>query len=196
MAVGCTYKYLNGGPGAPSFLYVSRGLQQELSQPIQGWWGHDDMFGFELSYRPAAGINRFAVGTVPILSLVGARIGVEITAEAGMKAIRKKGMALTSLMVDLFHELPSEYGFELGSPPTAAQRGSHVSLLHPDGYRITQALIDRKVVPDFRAPNVIRLGASPLYTRFVDLWEGFARLREVMEGETYLKFPTNRSGVT
>ena len=196
LAVGCTYKYLNGGPGAPAFLYVARSLQEELTQPIQGWWGHDDMFGFGLSYRPADGIGRFAVGTVPVLSLTAARIGVEVTAEAGMKAIRKKGMALTSLIVDLIDELPADYGFELGSPRTAAQRGCHVSLRHPEAYRITQALNELKVVADFRAPDVIRLAASPLYTRFVDVWDAFGRLLEVMDRETYQRFPADRSGVT
>jgi kynureninase len=196
LAVGCTYKYLNGGPGAPAFLYVSRSLQDDLIQPIHGWWGHEDVFGFDLSYRPATGITRFAVGTVPVLSLVGTRIGIEITAEAGTKAIRKKGKALTSLMVDLFDELPAEYGFELGSPRTAELRGSHVSLRHDDGYRITRALIDRKVVPDFRAPDVIRFGAAPLYTRFVDVWDGFARLRAVMEDGSYRRLPAERSGAT
>lgn len=196
LAVGCTYKYLNGGPGAPAFLFVSRRLQETLVQPIHGWWGHADMFGFDLTYRPADGIGRFAVGTVPILSLAAARAGIDIAGEAGIKAIRKKGMALTSFVVELFDELPSSYGFELGSPRDPKQRGSHISLRHEAGYQITQALIDRDVIPDFRAPDVIRFGVSPLYTRFVDVWEAFARLRDIMESEAFRQFPSGRSGVT
>lgn len=196
LAVGCTYKYLNGGPGAPAFLYVSRRLQESLTQPIQGWWGHADMFGFDLSYRPAAGVDRFAVGTAPILSLTAALVGVEVTAEAGIKAIRKKSKALTSFLVDLFDELPDDLGFELGSPRDAEKRGGHVSLRHPDGYQISQALIDRNVIVDFRAPDVIRFGASPLYTRFVDVWDAIDRLRTVMAEQAYRRFPRQRSGVT
>jgi kynureninase len=196
LAVGCTYKYLNGGPGAPAFLYVARHLQERLTQPIHGWWGHRDMFGFGLEYRPAAGIARFAVGTIPILSLVGAGSGIELTAEAGIAAIRKKGVALTSLMVDLFDALPAEFGFALGSPRDAGLRGSHVSLRHEDGYRISQALIDRGVVPDFRAPDVIRLGAAPLYTRFVDVWDAFDRLGGVMRDGAHLALSPQRAIVT
>ena len=196
LAVGCTYKYLNGGPGAPAFVYVARHLQEELTQPIHGWWGQEDMFGFGLNYRPAPGIERFAVGTAPILSMIGTRVGIAISAEAGMEAIRAKGIALTSLVVDLFDELPVGYGFVLGSPRDPLQRGNHVSLRHPEGYRIAQALIADGVVPDFRAPDVLRLGAAPLYTRFVDVWDAFERLRRIMDDSTYLQFPPERSGVT
>ena len=196
LAIGCTYKYLNGGPGAPAFVYVAKHLQEKLTQPIHGWWGQEDMFGFGLTYRPRSGIERFSVGTVPVLSMIGSRVGIQISAEAGIDAIRRKGIALTSLIVDLVDELPAGYGFELGSPRDPAQRGNHVSLRHPDGYRIDQALIAAEVIPDFRAPDVIRLGAAPLYTRFVDVWDAFARLRRIMEEGTYLEFPTERSGVT
>jgi len=196
LAVGCTYKYLNGGPGAPAFLYVARHLQETLTQPIHGWWGQENMFGFDLNYRPAAGMARFAVGTMPILSLIGARVGIEISAEAGIGAIRTKGKALTSFIVDLFDELPEELGFTLGSPRHAGERGSHVSLRHSDGYRIAQAMIDRGVVPDFRAPDVIRLGAAPLYTRFVDVWDAFARLGDIMQSGGHLQYSDVPSGVT
>ncbi|MGI9647243.1 MAG: kynureninase, partial [Acidimicrobiia bacterium] len=196
LAVGCTYKYLNGGPGAPAFVYVAKHLQEKLTQPIHGWWGQQDMFDFGLTYRPSPGIDRFSVGTVPVLSMVGSRVGIQISAEAGIDAIREKGIALTSLIIDLADELPDAYGFELGSPRDPAQRGNHVSLRHPDGYRIDQALIAAGVVPDFRAPDVIRLGAAPLYTRFVDVWDAFERLRRIMEEGAHLKFSTERSGVT
>ncbi|MBT8202333.1 MAG: kynureninase [Acidimicrobiia bacterium] len=196
LAVGCTYKYLNGGPGAPAFLFVARHLQEELEQPIHGWWGHADMFAFEGDYHPAPGIDRFAVGTIPVLSMVGAREGIALTAEAGIEAIRTKSMAITSFMTDLFDELPAEFGFIFGSPRDPARRGSHVSLRHPDGYQIAQALIRDDVVPDFRAPDVIRLGAAPLYTRFVDVWDAFARLRTIMESGSYRTFPKARARVT
>lgn len=196
LAVGCTYKYLNGGPGAPAFLFVARELQEKLAQPIQGWWGQENMFGFDLDYRPAAGMARFATGTMPILSLIGADVGVDISVEAGIDAIRTKSRALTALMVELFDELPVEYGFSLGSPRAAEQRGGHVSLRHQDGFRIAQALIDRGVVPDFRAPDVIRLGAAPLYIGFVEVWNAFARLRDIMDTGGHLDFPAEPSGVT
>ncbi|MDH3605978.1 MAG: kynureninase [Acidimicrobiia bacterium] len=196
LAIGCTYKYLNGGPGAPAFLYVARHLQDQLTQPIHGWWGQQDMFGFDLGYQPAAGIDRFAVGTMPMLSLIAAESGIEISAEAGIGVIREKGMALTALMVDLFDELPGDLGFSLASPRDAEDRGSHISLSHPDGYRITQALIERGVIPDFRAPDIVRLGAAPLYTRYVDVWDAFDRLRQIMESGEHLAFTEQRSGVT
>ncbi|MDH3540852.1 MAG: kynureninase [Acidimicrobiia bacterium] len=196
LAVGCTYKYLNGGPGAPAFLFVARELQDQLTQPIQGWWGHEDMFGFDLDYRPAAGMARFATGTMPILSLIGAGVGIDLCVEAGISAIRNKSRALTDLMVDLFDHLPPDHGFLLGSPRDAEQRGGHVSLRHEDGFRVAQALIDRGVVPDFRAPDVIRLGAAPLYIRFVEVWDAFARLREIMESGSHLEFSPEPSGVT
>ncbi|MGI9611098.1 MAG: kynureninase, partial [Acidimicrobiia bacterium] len=132
----------------------------------------------------------------PILSLAGAGVGIDLTAEVGMERIRAKSVALTSLIVDLFDDLPGEYGFSLGSPRAADQRGSHVSLRHPDGYRIAQALIESNVIPDFRAPDVVRLGVAPLYTRFVDVWDAFERLREIMDTEAHLAFTDERSGVT
>jgi kynureninase len=196
LAVGCTYKYLNGGPGAPAFLFVARELQEQLTQPIQGWWGQENMFGFDLDYQPAAGMARFATGTMPILSLVGAGVGIDISVEAGIQAIRTKSQALTALMVDLFDELPVEYGFSLGSPRNAEMRGGHVSLRHEDGYRIAQALIDHGVVPDFRAPDVIRLGAAPLYIRFVDVWDSFERLKAIMDAGAHLGYTDERDAVT
>lgn len=196
LAIGCTYKYLNGGPGSPAFLYVARHLQEQLTQPIHGWWGRKDMFGFDLDYQPAEGIDRFAVGTMPMLSLIAAEAGIALTVEAGIDAIREKGMALTSLIVDLFDEVPEEFGFTLASPREPAARGNHIGLRHPDGYRIAQALIEREVVPDFRAPDIIRLGAAPLYTRFVDVWDAFARLGDIMESDAHSAFTDERSGVT
>ena len=196
LAVGCTYKYLNGGPGSPAFLYVARHLQEKLTQPIHGWWGQQDMFGFGLEYQPAPGMARFATGTMPILSLTGAGVGIDLSAEVGIGPIRAKSLNLTSLIVDLFDQLPDEYGFSLGSPRDGGQRGSHVSLRHADGYRIAQALIANGVIPDFRAPDVIRLGAAPLYTRFADVWDAFERLRGIMENGAHLDFTDEREGVT
>lgn len=196
LAVGCTYKYLNGGPGAPAFLYVSPDLQAEIVQPIQGWFGHEDMFAFDPAYRPAADIRRFGVGTPPILSLIAAGAGIDVTVEAGVAAIREKSMALTSLQVDLFDDQLATRGFELATPRDPAKRGGHVSLSHPDAYRISRAMIEHGVIPDFRAPNVIRLGLSPLYTSFIHVWDATRRLAALMDEEAHTRVEGDRTGVS
>ncbi len=196
LAVGCTYKYLNGGPGAPAFLYVSPDLQAEIVQPIHGWFGHEDMFAFDPAYSPAADIRRFGVGTPPILSLIAAGAGIDLTVEAGVAAIRKKSMALTSLQVDLFDDQLATRGFELATPRDPAKRGGHVSLSHPDAYRISRAMIEHGVIPDFRAPNVIRLGLSPLYTSFTHVWAATRRLAALMDEEAHTRVEGDRTGVS
>ncbi len=196
LAIGCTYKYLNGGPGAPAFLYVSPGLLTELVQPIQGWFGHEDMFAFDPIYRPAADIRRFGVGTPPILSLIAAGVGIDLTAEAGIAAIREKSVALTSLLVELFDGHLASRGFELASPRDPTQRGGHVSVTHPDAYRISRAMIQQKVIPDFRAPNVIRLGLAPLYTSFREVVEAVERLIVLVDEGAHTLIDAERSGVT
>ncbi len=196
LAVGCTYKYLNGGPGAPAFLYVAPQLQSELVQPIQGWFGHEDMFAFDRDYRPAADIARFGVGTPPILSLIAASVGIEITREAGIAAIRDKSMALTSFLVELFDDHLASRGFELATPRDPSQRGSHVSVTHPDAFRISRAMIQRKVIPDFRAPNVIRLGLAPLYTSFHQSAEAIERLAALVDEGVHTLVEDKRTGVT
>ena len=196
LAVGCTYKYLNGGPGAPGFLFVRRDLQEALRQPIQGWFGHTDQFAFEPEYRPARGIARFSVGTPPIVSLRGTEAGIEITGEVGIAAIRAKSAALTGFLIDLYDEALASLGLTLITSRDPGSRGGHVGVAHPSAWQITQALVDRDVVPDFRAPDVIRIGPAPLYTRFVDLWDAVEALADIVRTEAYRNYPKARHRVT
>ena len=179
LAVGCTYKYLNAGPGAPAFLYVRRELQDRLRNPIQGWFGQRDQFAMGPSYESRAGIAGWLVGTPPILGLAAVDEGVRLVAEAGIGAIREKSIALTEYAIELFDAWLSGAGFRLGSPRDAARRGSHVSVHRADADQLTRSLIAAGVVPDFRPPDGIRLGLSPLTTRFADVWDGLTRLREL-----------------
>jgi len=180
LAVGCGYKYLNGGPGAPAFLYVARRLQAEWRQPLTGWLGHDRPFDFAVAYRGAAGIARNLVGTPPMLSLAALEAGVDLMLEADLGAIRAKSMALGDLFIALVEqELPAA-GLTLAAPRDAAARGSQVSLRHPEGYAIVQALIARGVIGDFRAPDIARFGFGPLYTSHADIWDAVAALKDVM----------------
>jgi len=182
LAVGCTYKYLNAGPGSPAFLYVRAELQDELRSPVWGWFGQREQFAMGPAYDPVPGIGRFLAGTPPILGLAAVEVGAELVREAGLDALRKKSVALTELVVSLHDERLAALGFELGTPRDPARRGGHVSLRHADGWRICRALIERAdVVPDFRAPDSIRLGLPPLYTRFVDAWEIVDRLARLVE---------------
>lgn len=196
MAVGCTYKHLNGGPGAPAFLYVRSDLQAQLDTPIPGWFGHAAMFAFEGEYRPAEGIRRFAIGTPPILSLRAAQAGIAVSAEAGIEAIRAKSTSLTEMMIARADERLAPLGFELASPRESARRGAHISLSHEHGYQITQAVIERGVVPDFRAPSLIRLGVAPLYNSHCEAWQALEALAEVVETRDFERFPAQASGVT
>jgi kynureninase len=180
LAVGCTYKYVNGGPGAPAFTYVRRERQGELRQPVWGWFGQADQFAMGPGYRPAPGVTAWLTGTPAILGLVGVEEGVALLAEAGIDRLRAKGMALTSLAVELADAWLAPLGFRLASPRDPERRGSHVTLAHPDGRRIAHALGDRGVVVDFRAPDCIRLGAAPVASRFVDLWDALDRLRDLV----------------
>lgn len=197
LAVGCTYKYLNAGPGAPAFLYVREELQAELRQPIWGWFGQHDQFAMGPAYDPEADIRRFTVGTPPILCVYAIEEGVQLLAQAGMGRVRAKGMALTSYLIDLADEWLAPLGFTVASPRDAGQRGSHVALAHPDAWPICQALIEReRVIPDFRAPDRLRFGLAPLTTRFTDVWEGMARLRRLVESGEYATYATTRARVT
>ncbi|MGY2078535.1 kynureninase [Modestobacter sp. SYSU DS0657] len=196
LAVGCTYKHLNGGPGAPAFLYVRRELQEQLRQPIWGWFGARDQFAMGPAYDPADGIDRFAVGTPPVIAMAAAEVGARITAEAGVDRIAAKGRALTDLVVALADSWLAGHGVAVASPRDAARRGAHVSLAHPAAWQLTQALIDRGVVPDFRTPDRLRLGPAPLYTRFVDVWDAMDRLRTVLATGAHAGYPTQRSRVT
>jgi len=197
LAVGCTYKYLNGGPGAPAFLYVQRDLQEEALSPIWGWFGQRSPFDFDLEYEPTEGVGRFLVGTPPILSLLAMESALDLLLEAGLERIRRKSVRLTSYLVYLVDTVLAPLGFALGSPRDPARRGSHVSIRHPGGYRINRALIEEMgVLPDFREPDNIRLGLVPLYTSFAKVWEAVDRIRQVVEEERYLRYPAERLPVT
>ncbi len=196
-AVGCTYKYLNGGPGAPAFLYVRRDLQSQAISPIWGWYGQRSPFSFELDYSPAEGIQRFLTGTPPVFSLLSIEPGVDLLLEAGIQRLRKKSIQLTTYMIDLFDASLADMGFSLGTPRDANLRGSHVSLRHPDGYRINRALIEEmNTIPDFREPDNIRLGMTPLYTSFQDVWESVDRIKRVLSEKRNLHFAETRLKIT
>jgi kynureninase len=196
LAVGCTYKYLNGGPGAPAFLYVRRELQEELRSPIQGWFGQRDQFAMGPAYDPAPGIERFGVGTPPVLAMAAVRVGAALVAEAGVPALAEKGRALTDLTVALGDAWLCPLGVALASPRGAGRRGSHVTFAHPQAWQLTQALVDRGVVPDYRTPDRVRLGPAPLYTRFVDVWDAMDRFRAVLADRAFEAYPAERSRVT
>lgn len=196
-AIGCTYKYLNGGPGAPSFLYVNKKIQEKLSSPIWGWWGQNKPFDFGLEYEPAPGANRFLVGTQPMISLLTMEAALEPTLQAGMDALREKSVLMTEYASFLTENWLAPFGFSLGSPRDSAIRGSHISIRHTEGYRINRALIEEmNVIPDFRAPDNLRLGFAPLYLSFTDLREGFDRIRRVMAEKVYEKYPKEKLTVT
>jgi kynureninase len=197
LAIGCTYKYLNGGPGSQGFLYVNKKIQNKLSSPIWGWWGQKNPFDFGLDYEPADGAQRFLVGTQPMISLLTMEAALEPTLQAGMDSLREKSILMTDYAVYLTENVLAKYGFTLGSPKDSNQRGSHISIRHEDGYRINRALIEEmNVIPDFRAPDNIRLGFAPLYISFAEVWEGFDRIRQVMEGKKYEKYPKQKLLVT
>lgn len=197
LAIGCTYKYLNGGPGAPAFLYVNEALQEKLASPIWGWWGQNRPFDFGLDYEPAPGVNRFLVGTQPMLSLLTMEAALEPLLAAGMDRIRAKSILLTDYASFLTDERLAPLGFSLGSPRDPARRGSHISIRHTDAYRINRALIEEmNVIPDFRAPDNIRLGFAPLYVSFADIWDMADRIRKVMIEKRHEKYPQARLNVT
>ncbi|MGK5113607.1 kynureninase [Geodermatophilus sp. CPCC 205506] len=196
LAVGCTYKYLNGGPGSPAFLYVRRELQDRLRQPIWGWFGQRDQFAMGPAYDPVPGIERFGVGTPPVVAMTAVEVGARLVAEAGIGALAAKGRALGELTVALADAWLTGCGVTLASPRDPARRGSHVTLAHPQAWQLTQALVDRGVVPDFRTPDRVRLGPAPLYTRFVDVWDAMDRVHEVLATGAHETYPTERSRVT
>jgi kynureninase len=197
LAVGCTYKYLCGGPGAPAFLYVRRDLQESLLNPVTGWFGERSPFAFELSYRPAAGLRRFLTGTPPILSLAAIEPGVALVAAAGVDRLRAKSVAQTEFLIRLWEVYLRPLGFTLNSPRDPERRGSQVALGHPEGMRISRALIEqKKVIPDFRRPDNLRLGIAPLYTSFQDIERAVLALRDVVAGRLYEAYPNEPPPVT
>jgi kynureninase len=176
LAVGCTYKYLNGGPGAPAYLYIRSDLQSELRNPIQGWFGQADQFEMGQGFRPGPGIGGWLTGTPGMLGHAAAEEGIRVAVEAGVDAIRAKGIALTEYAIALHDAWLAPLGFTLGSPREAARRGSHVSVRRSDARALTRALTSAGVLPDWRAPDSVRLGLSPLTTSFTDVARGMAIL--------------------
>ncbi len=180
LAVGCGYKYLNGGPGAPAFLYVAGRLHDRVVSPLRGWMGHAEPFAFEPGHRHAPGVGGFLCGTPPILGMAALEAALDVWLEVDLDRVRAKSMRLGDLLVRLVDERCAGLGLELASPREAARRGSQVSFRHADGYRVVRALADRGVVGDFRAPDIVRLGLAPLYLRHLDIWDAVEVLREVL----------------
>ncbi|HYZ79783.1 MAG TPA: kynureninase [Solirubrobacteraceae bacterium] len=180
LAVGCTYKYLNGGPGAPAYLYVRAEHQDPLRQPIWGWLGRRDPFEMAPGYIPGEGVTAMLSGTPPVLALTAVASGLDLVIEAGIDAIRRKSIALTEYAIALIDQWLAPLGCSVGSPRDPARRGSHVALVHPEARALTHRLIADGVIPDFRTPDVIRLGLSPLTTRFTDVYDGLERVREML----------------
>jgi kynureninase len=180
LAVGCTYKYLNGGPGAPAYMYVRAEHQGTLRQPIWGWLGRQDPFAMAPGYLPGEGISAMLSGTPPVLALTAVAAGLDLVVEAGIEAIRHKSIGLTEYAIALIDDRLAPLGCSVGSPRAASRRGSHVALVHPEARTLSQRLIHDGVVVDFRTPDVIRLGLSPLTTRFTDVHDGLARVRQML----------------
>ena len=196
LAIGCTYKYLNAGPGAPAFLYVRADLSGRLRQPIWGWFGQRDQFAMGPAYDPVPGIERFATGTPDIIGTVAVAEGSKLLAEAGIERLREKGIALTSYLIHLADEWLEPYGFTLASPRADARRGNHVTLHHPDAWRMNRALIFAGVIGDYRTPDRLRLGPVPIATRFTDVWDALDKLRQIAADKSYENLPTELSRVT
>lgn len=185
LAVGCGYKYLNGGPGAPAFVYAAARQHGRLSQPLSGWWGHATPFAFDPAYRGDPGIRRMLCGTQPILSLRAMEAGLAIAAEADISAVRAKSEALTQLFIDRVEDRCAGFGLTLASPRDPAARGSQVAFRHPDGYPIMQALIADGVIGDFRAPDILRFGFAPLFLSFREVAEAADRLAAILKSERW-----------
>ena len=184
-AVGCTYKYLNGGPGSPAFIWVAARHQDRFWQPLSGWWGHSRPFDMAVDYQPAQGIRRFLCGTQPILSMALVECGLDATLQTSMAALREKSLALTDLFIQLVEQRCGQHPLTLITPRNHAQRGSHVSYRHPQGYAVMQALIARGVIGDYREPEVLRFGITPLYLRHVDVWDAVETLRDILDGASW-----------
>ena len=185
LAVGCGYKYLNGGPGAPAFIFVAKRHQAAICQPVSGWMGHAAPFEFANQFRPAPGIARMQSGTPPVIALAILDSSLDILAEVGMVALRAKSVALGELFIARIGATCSGHGLKLLSPRDSAERGSQVSYTYANGFGAVQALIARGVIGDFRQPNVMRFGFAPLYLRYVDMWEAAEALGAVLDGEEW-----------
>ncbi|MDN5848311.1 MAG: kynureninase [Nitrococcus sp.] len=185
MAVGCGYKYLNGGPGAPAYLFIARRHQGDVQPAIAGWMGHAAPFEFAPDYRPAPGIERHLAGTPPVLGLAALEVGVDLLLDADLHLVREKSRRLGDLCLRLVEQECAAFGVERACPRDSALRGSQVAFRHPQGYAITQALIAKGVIGDFRAPDILRFGFAPLYLRYVDVWDAVAALHRVMRNKAW-----------
>lgn len=185
LAVGCGYKYLNGGPGAPAFLYIAERHQDQIEPYLSGWLGHAAPFDFVDSYKPAPGIRRMLAGTPPVIGLTALEVGTEIFTRTDMQTVRAKSVKQGELFLRLIEERLSAHGFRLACPEDAAERGSQVTIAHDEGYAIMQALIDRQVIGDFRAPDIVRFGFTPLYVRYTDIWDAVEVLVDIMENRAW-----------
>jgi kynureninase len=184
-AVGCTYKYLNGGPGAPAFIWVPEKHQAAFRHPLTGWWSHAAPFAMAHGFEAADGIGRALCGTQPVVSLALVECGLEIFEETTMEALRAKSLALTDLFIALVELRCMMHPLDLVTPRDHAQRGSHVSFVHPHGYAVMQALIARGVIGDYREPGIMRFGFTPLYTSFADVWDAVDILADILDDESY-----------
>ena len=179
-AIGCTYKYLNGGPGAPAFIYAAKRHHGDIRQPLSGWWGHARPFAFEQGYAAGTGIRRFLCGTQPVLSMRALKGALDLWDDVDMTAVRRKSVALTDLFIRLVEGKCGGFGLELESPRNGAERGSQVSFTHPHGYQVMRALIERGVIGDFRAPSTMRFGFTPLYVSYRDVWHAVGVLEDIL----------------
>jgi len=196
MAVGCTYKHLNGGPGAPGFLYVRRDLHEQLRQPIWGWFGQADQFAMGFDYNPVPSIERFLISSTPVLGGYAAWEGAKLTAEAGVDRIYAKAQQLGEYAVDLFEAWLKPHGLRLASPEPAAQRGAHLTLHHEAAWQICQAWKNAGVIPDFRTPDRLRIGFAPLYNTYAEVYEAFGRLRDIVASGSFEGQPVERTRIT
>ncbi len=186
LAVGCTYKFLNGGPGAPAYLFAARRFHGDLNNPIPGWFGHDQPFDFDSGYRPAPDARRFLTGTPAILSVAALEAAIDLWLTIDIALVRSKSLVLADLLIDQVRRQSEGFGLELASPEDPATRGSQVSFRHPNAYGIVRALAEVGVVGDHRPPDIARFGLTPLYTRYVDMWDAAEKLSEVLRQRTYL----------
>jgi kynureninase len=196
LAVGCTYKYVNAGPGAPGLLYVRESLQPRLRQPIWGWFSQRDQFEMGPRYDPASGIDAFLTGTPNIIGSVAVEEGARLLGEAGMPQLRAKSVELTTYLIALADEWLVPLGFAIASPRDAARRGAHVALRHDDAWQICQALIREGVIGDYRTPDRVRLGPVPIYTNFTEVWTALDRLRDIAATKSYADLPAEPPRVT
>ena len=184
-AIGCTYKYLNGGPGSQAFAWVAPALCNLVTQPLSGWFGHARQFDMATQYEPASGIARYLCGTQPITSLAMVECGLDIFAQTDMQSLRRKSLALTDLFIELVEQRCAAHDLKLVTPREHAKRGSHVSFEHPEGYAVIQALIARGVIGDYREPRIMRFGFTPLYTSFTEVFDAVQILGEILDQKTW-----------